>query len=235
MSLNFGDFTIIDLIAASTNAFVGALLARRPDHYRGYTRIGIVLLAIVGGIGGGVARDLILNRVPAAFTNPLYVILCTLMGIVALSISYSAGRRIYRKRTEEEADHLREGTLNYMASFSLPWYAAVGVGEAITAGLPVLPAIIIGIIGPTTGRFIVDLTSGLPPKHFVKGEFYVTTAILTSILYYVLFSLGFSIWPATLISVAFGFTFRTITWRKGWEEKEPWEPKKEGVAAQKQS
>jgi hypothetical protein len=25
-------FTIIDLIAASTNAFNGALLARRPDH-----------------------------------------------------------------------------------------------------------------------------------------------------------------------------------------------------------
>ena len=38
------DMTIIDLIAASTNAFVGALLARRPDHFRGYTRIGIVLL-----------------------------------------------------------------------------------------------------------------------------------------------------------------------------------------------
>ena len=29
-----GDFTLIDLIAASTNAFNGALLARRPDHYR---------------------------------------------------------------------------------------------------------------------------------------------------------------------------------------------------------
>jgi uncharacterized membrane protein YeiH len=222
MSFNL---TAIDLIAASTNAFVGALLARRPDHYRGYTRIGIVLLAILAGIGGGVARDIILNQVPAAFTNPLYVILCVIMGLLALSISYRAGRKIYRKRSEEGTD-IKEGLLNYMASFSLPWYAAVGVDKALNVGLPVFPAIIIGIIGPTTGRFIVDITSGVTPKHFVKGEFYVTTAILTSIIYCLMYYAGLSIWPATLISVAFGFTFRTIVWRKGWEEKEPWEPKK---------
>jgi uncharacterized membrane protein YeiH len=222
MSFNL---TAIDLIAASTNAFVGALLARRPDHYRGYTRIGIVLLAILAGIGGGVARDIILNQVPAAFTNPLYVILCVIMGLLALSISYRAGRKIYRKRSEEGTD-INEGLLNYMASFSLPWYAAVGVDKALNVGLPVFPAIIIGIIGPTTGRFIVDLASGVTPKHFVKGEFYVTTAILTSIIYCLMYYAGLSIWPATLISVAFGFTFRTIVWRKGWEEKEPWEPKK---------
>ena len=32
-----GNFTTIDLIAASTNALNGALLARRPDHYRNFT------------------------------------------------------------------------------------------------------------------------------------------------------------------------------------------------------
>ena len=163
---------------------------------------------------------------PAAFTNPLHVILCVIMGILALTISYRAGRKTYRKRSAEGGAHIKEGALNYMAAFSLPWYAVIGVDKALGVGLPVLPAIIIGIIGSTTGRFIFDLTSGVTPKHFVQGEFYVTTAILTSILYYLLYSIGLSIWPATLISVAFGFTFRTVVWRKGWEEKEPWEPKK---------
>jgi hypothetical protein len=37
-----GNFLIIDLIAATTNAFNGALLARQPDHYRRYTVIGIL-------------------------------------------------------------------------------------------------------------------------------------------------------------------------------------------------
>ena len=48
-----GNLVVIDLIAASTNALNGALLARNPSHYRGnyWTIIGILLLAIFGGIG----------------------------------------------------------------------------------------------------------------------------------------------------------------------------------------
>jgi len=50
----FGQATFVDLIAATTNALNGALLARRPDHYRNYTFVGIILMAIIGGIAGGV-------------------------------------------------------------------------------------------------------------------------------------------------------------------------------------
>jgi hypothetical protein len=38
-----GNFTIPDLLAASTNAFKGVLLARRPDHDKLFTVVGIVL------------------------------------------------------------------------------------------------------------------------------------------------------------------------------------------------
>ena len=83
-----GDFTTIDLIAASTNALNGALLARRPDHYRNFTVVGILLMALLGGIGGGVTRDVLLNKIPGAFTNPAYILLCLAAGIVGyLSVS----------------------------------------------------------------------------------------------------------------------------------------------------
>ena len=75
-TVSFSAVTIVDLIAASTNAFNGALLARKPDHYRNYTVVGIILLAMIGGIGGGVACDVLLNKIPSAFVNPWYVILC---------------------------------------------------------------------------------------------------------------------------------------------------------------
>jgi uncharacterized membrane protein YeiH len=65
-----GDFTTLDLIAASTNALNGALLARRPDHYKNFTVIGILLMALIGGIGGGVIRDVLVGEVPTAFLNP---------------------------------------------------------------------------------------------------------------------------------------------------------------------
>ena len=52
------DFTIIDLIAATTNALSGALLARRPSHYRHYTVISIVLLVVLPVADRNVKRDL---------------------------------------------------------------------------------------------------------------------------------------------------------------------------------
>jgi hypothetical protein len=51
----FSTLTMVDwisLTAATTNAFNGALLARRPDHYKHFTVIGVVILAYAGGIGG---------------------------------------------------------------------------------------------------------------------------------------------------------------------------------------
>ena len=47
-TFTLGSFVVIDLIAATTNAFNGALLARQPSHYRNYTVVGILLLAIFG-------------------------------------------------------------------------------------------------------------------------------------------------------------------------------------------
>ena len=64
----------ISLIAAATNAFNGALLARRPDHYKHFTLIGVIVLAYAGGIGGGIVRDILVNKIPASLSNPWYLI-----------------------------------------------------------------------------------------------------------------------------------------------------------------
>ena len=85
-----GDFTTIDLIAASTNALNGALLARRPDHFRNWTVVGIVLMAFFGGMGGGITRDVMLAHIPSALTNSAYFIVC-LPALSAISLPTRAG------------------------------------------------------------------------------------------------------------------------------------------------
>lgn len=208
-TISFSTFTIVDLLAASTNAFNGALLCRRASHYRNYTIVGIILMALLGGIGGGVTRDVLLNKIPSAFTNPLYVFLCVVAAGIALEIHYRTGQAF------------RDGIFQFMTAFSLPWYATVGVDAALRAGLPALAAIVIGVIGPTAGRYFIDITSGVTPKHFVKGEWFVGTAVLTSAVYVVCYWSGLDIVPATLISFVIGFTFRLTALFKGWEEPEP--------------
>lgn len=214
--LTFGNFLIIDLIAATTNAFNGGLLAQRPDYYkdRQWTVVGILLLAILGGIGGGVARDLILGKVPGALTNPWYLILCALAGGFALLLSYKRGQQF------------RETLYQFATAFSLPWYAAIGVSAGLSAGLPAIACVLIGVIGPTAGRYMIDVTAGHPAKLFVQGEWFVGTAVLVSISYLVLEKYaGLSIWPATLISFAIGFSFRVVALWFAWEEPMPRIPK----------
>jgi uncharacterized membrane protein YeiH len=209
-----GSLVLIDLLAATTNAFNGAILASRRDHRRNWTMIGIILIAVIGGIGGGVTRDVLLNSIPGALQNPWYLILSLAAALLALA----ATRRMTPKGTRRLFD--------FMAAFSLPWYAIIGTQKALALDLPVIAVVLIGVVGPTAGRYFIDLTSGVTPQQFTKGEWFVGTAVLTSVTYIILDALGLaspSIWPATIIAWLVGFTFRNLSLHFKWEEPEPWE------------
>ncbi|GAA3861944.1 hypothetical protein GCM10022381_02760 [Leifsonia kafniensis] len=201
-----GNLTLVDLIAATTNALNGALLARRPDHYRNFTFIGIILMALLGGIGGGVTRDVILNTAPSAFTNPAYITLCLAAGVIGYYLAYAKGQLF------------REGLFQFMTSFSLPWYAIIGAQKAIDAGYPILGAVAIAVIAPTAGRWLIDVSCGVPPKQFVRGEWFVTIAAGTGLVWILLDATGMPYWGSVLIAFAAGFGARILALYRGWEE-----------------
>jgi len=213
-----GNFLYIDLLAAFTNALNGALVSQRPDHYKGryITVVGILVFAFLGGIGGGVSRDVLLNDVPGALTNPWYIILVTVAGIIGLQTAWTRGQTF------------RETFYQFMTSFSLPWYAVVGAEKAMEAQWPLLGVIFLGVIGPTAGRFLIDVASDVPAKQFVQGEWFIGTAVLTSLVYFLLrngayggFGLSLNLIGASLIAFAIGFIFRVAAIWYGWEEPMP--------------
>lgn len=212
----FGTLTAVDyisLIAATTNAFNGALLARRPDHYKHFTLAGVIILAFAGGIGGGIIRDVLLDRVPSALINPWYLILCFIAASLALLIDYNAGQRF------------KDGLFQFMTAFTLPWYAIVGAQAALGAHLGYIAAVLIGIVATTAGRWIIDTACNVVPKQLVRGEFFVTAAALTGIAYIVCNeALAMSTLPSTAVAFFVGFGFRLLSQVLGWEEWEPWEP-----------
>jgi uncharacterized membrane protein YeiH len=208
-----GTMGTVSLIAAVTNAFNGALLARRPDHYRNFTVVGVILLGYAGGIGGGVLRDVLLNKVPAPLVNPWYLIFCLAAGVAALVLDYASTARF------------KDGVFQFMTAFTLPWYAIVGAQSSVDAHLGYVAAVLIGVIATTGGRFIIDVACNVIPKQLVRGEFFVLTAAMTATLYLVCHELlGASQVYATAIAVIFGFAFRLLSQAFGWEEWEPWEP-----------
>jgi uncharacterized membrane protein YeiH len=209
-------FTTIDfisLIAATTNAFNGALLARRPDHYKHFTFIGIIILAYAGGIGGGIVRDVLVNKIPSPLENPWYLICCFGAAALALIIDYASAQKF------------KDGLFQFMTAFSLPWYAIVGAQAALAANLGYIAAVIIGVIATTAGRWIIDIACNVVPKQLVRGEFFVTAAALTGIVYVLCNqTFGLDVIPSTAIAFFTGFGFRLLSQALGWEEWEPWEP-----------
>jgi uncharacterized membrane protein YeiH len=212
-----GHFTTVDLIAASTNSLNGALLARRPDHYKNFTIVGVMCMALLGGLGGGITRDVMVNQVPGAITNPAYITLAVVFGVIGYRLAFAEGQLF------------REGLFQFMTAFSLVWYAIAGADKGIEVGLPVLGTCALAVVGPTAGRWYMDVTSGVPPKQFVRGEWFVGIALLTGLVWVVLYWLlvqqaGASVWWATGISFVIGFTLRMLALYRGWEEplvKEP--------------
>lgn len=204
---------VISLIAATTNAFNGALLARRPDHYRHFTLIGVVILAYAGGIGGGVVRDVLVNKIPTAFANPWFLIACLAAASIALWVDYGVEVKF------------KDGLFQFMTAFSLPWYAIVGTQAGLAAHFGYFAAVTIGVIATTAGRWIIDSACLVVPKQLVRGEFFVTAAILTGVAYVLCNqTFGLSVVLSTVIAFFVGFGFRLTSQTLGWEEWEPWEP-----------
>jgi hypothetical protein len=76
------------------------------------------------------------------------------------------------------------------------------------------------------------VTSGVPPKHFVRSEWFVGTALLTGAIWVCLYWLivqqgDGSVWWPTLLPFAIGYAFRLTALYRGWEEPLAAEP--EGV------
>ncbi len=212
-----GNFTTVDLIAASTNSLNGALLARRPDHYKNFTIVGVMCMALLGGLGGGITRDVLVNQVPGALTNPAYITLAVVFGVVGYHLAFAEGQLF------------REGLFQFMTSFSLAWYAIAGAQKGVTVGLPVLGTLLLAVVGPTAGRWYIDVSSGVTPKQFIRGEWFIGIALLTGLIWVVFYWLivqkgGGSIWWPTGIAFVIGFAVRMVALYRAWEEplaKEP--------------
>lgn len=170
-------------------------------------------MALLMGLGGGITRDVLVDQVPGALTNPAYLTVCVIAGFIGYRLAFGKGQLF------------REGLFQFMTSFSLPLYAIVGAQKGVDTGLPVLGVLALSVIGPTAGRWYVDVSCGVPPKQFIRGEWFVTIALLTGIIWVICDSLGLSTWVSAAVSFVIGYTVRMMALYRAWEEPLAKEPK----------
>lgn len=157
-------------------------------------------------------RDVLVNQVPAPLTNPTYIVFALAFGTVGYFLAYGEGRMF------------REGLFKFMTSVSLPLYAITGAQIGVASRLPIVGVLLLAVVAPTAGRWYVDLSSGVPPKQFIRGEWFVTTALGTGVIWLICDAIGLSTWVCVVIAFVIGYTFRVTALYRAWEEplaKEP--------------
>ena len=219
--MNLPTFPNVDLFSAGINALNGVLVARNPSHDRGYTLMGLLIMAFFGGIGGGVSRDILLNDIPSPLRDPTYLVVCVLMGLLGLAI--------YRYAASRE-EHFRRRTLAFFKSFTLPWFAILGAHKALDHDLGIFAAIVVGLLATTAGGVLIDLFSGVTPDVVMPSEHVVTTAVLASLIYTMvaIYAKGIVFAYATLIAVLVAFLFRVFAVRDHWPQIVPFAASGEG-------
>ncbi|MGX6449356.1 trimeric intracellular cation channel family protein, partial [Patulibacter sp. S7RM1-6] len=165
----------LDLAAVFVGALFGALVAVRRD----LDAFGTLGLAVCGGLGGGVVRDLLLNVMPVALTKPPFLPVAVGTGVLALVV-------------HPYADRL-DDLLDLADAFALGLFAVVGASKALDADLAAVPSAAVGVVAATAGGVLTDLLSGRRPYIFGPGPVYGIAAVAGSAVFVVVQALADSI------------------------------------------
>ena len=186
----------LDLFGIAVFAASGALAAAKQRQ----TLVTFAFFALVTGVGGGTVRDLLIGA-PVFWVHD-WSFAATCLGTAALV--WLTPVSVWNERA-----------LDWFDAVGIAIYAVFGTWKSLTLGIPLLPAMMMGVITACIGGIIRDVLAG-EPSILLKPEIYVTAAALASGLFGLLLSFGLPVLPAAIISAATGFALRAMAILKGW-------------------
>ncbi|WP_395695311.1 trimeric intracellular cation channel family protein [Nocardioides sp.] len=149
----------LDLLGVFVFAVSGALVAVR----KGLDVFGVLVLAGVTGLGGGIVRDLLIGASPpAALTDWRYLVAPVLAGLLTFRFHPAVGRR--------------ERSVNVLDAFGLGLFCVTGALKALDYDLAVLAAALIGLVTAIGGGMLRDVLASRVPVVF-RGELYAIPAL----------------------------------------------------------
>ncbi|MGY1805765.1 trimeric intracellular cation channel family protein [Blastococcus sp. SYSU D00669] len=190
----------VDLAAIVIGALTGGLLAARE----GFAVSGVLLLAISGGLGGGLIRDVLLAEgPPVALTNEAYL---PTVAITAMVTFYFSG---WLSRLT--------GLLVVLDAVTLGFFTVVGAQRAELAGLPVASVLFIGTLTAVGGALIRDVLLAQRADIVQPGPYNAVAALLGAALLSVLSGpLDLGPLPVAIAVIVFVALLRVLSVWRGW-------------------
>jgi uncharacterized membrane protein YeiH len=191
----------VDLAAVGVGAFAGALFA---IFNKKFDFVGVIAIAIMTGLGGGLIRDLFLGvGRPSALKDNNYIITVVLAVLFALLLGrwYHSSRQIASK------------IVMILDSIAMGLFAVAGTYKALLFNAPVTVAILLGVITAVGGGVLRDVVARRTPAIFTGGPLYATATFLGASLFVLLDVIDLNRDLAVIITVLTIFAIHMLSIR----------------------
>lgn len=196
-------FLALDLTGTFVFAISGVLLAAR----RNFDITGGLVLGLMTGIGGGMIRDVLLDRVPNALGQPIYLV----PPLVATLLIYLIGNHVSRARI----------WIVTFDAMGLAIFSVTGTTIALGAGVNYPAALLMGALTACGGGLMRDAVASEDPAIFRGTDLYLIPALFGSGLTLIAEATGLLGGITSLIIAALAFLFRMSAWTMQWRVPQP--------------
>lgn len=196
----------LDIVAVGSGSVMGAVIG----VHRRFALMGVIGLAVISGVGGGLVRDVLLQQgTPAALADYRYGI-AVLVGGLTGAFFADAARRVWT-------------LLLLVDSIALGLFAALAAERSLDIGLPANSAIAVGTAAGVGGWVIRDLvTDVIPPDLFKPGDLHGAAALVGCSIYVLLVvGANWTSLPAAAVCVVVTFLLRFVALRAHLREPVP--------------
>lgn len=194
----------LEFSASLTGGLSGAMSATRAR----YDIFGVVCIAIITGLAGGIVRDVLMQNYGIyAFQKPTLIVACAVAGVGVFYFGKLAT--------------FLDPVISLLDNISVGLWSVISVGKALSAGLDIIPAIILGTISAVGGGILRDICMNREPEAFQAGALYGSAALVGATIYALLHQNHILTHYAELICVAIVVILRYSSLLFGWRTKEP--------------
>ena len=164
--------------------------------------VGILLLATITGIAGGTIRDVVLGQLPNSISDPTYVIITVISGLVIFFL-YSHVKKHWNLFLKFDA-------------IGLGVFAIIGATFAYhLIGLNFLAIMLAGMLTAVGGGILRDVFVNQIPLVFVK-EFYASASFIGIVVFYLILYFGGELYFATIFGIVLITGLRLIAIKYNW-------------------
>ena len=159
----------LDLLTVGIGALQGALFA---IFYKRFDLVGVIAVAILTGLGGGILRDLLLAIGRPAAMQDRYI-----LTVVAAVITDLIIGRWFKSAVN---------AVVFLDSVAMALFAVAGTYKAIINSTSELVAVLLGVVTAVGGGVLRDVVCRITPQIFTGGPLYATASAIGATIFVLL-------------------------------------------------